>query len=203
MAKNIKSVSDLTPDKANVNKGSQRGDEMLELSLSRYGAGRSILADKDGEIIAGNKTLKAAAAIGLPVRVVQTDGKELVVVQRTDLDLSADDAARALAIADNRISEISYTPDIEILLMHAQQVDLDGLYRQDEIDLMSAAILQDAGESEAPEERATERDKSVKAVIKMSDVAQFEKAMHLTGKANRAEAFIDICVYFIKNHAKG
>ena len=199
----IQSLSDLTLDSANVNRGSQRGDEMLELSLSRYGAGRSILVDKDGEVIAGNKTLKAAAAIGLPVRVVQTDGKEMVVVQRTDLDLSADDGARALAIADNRISEISYTPDIEILLMHAQQVDLDGLYRQDEIDLMSAAIMQDAGESETPEERATERDRSVKAVIKMSDVAQFEEAMQLTGKVNRAEAFIDICAHYIKSHEKG
>jgi hypothetical protein len=51
------SIRDLTPDPRNANKGSERGTGMLEHSLRSYGAGRSILADKHGVIIAGNKTL--------------------------------------------------------------------------------------------------------------------------------------------------
>ena len=33
-----------------------------------------------------NKTHEVATGIGLPVRIIETDGNELVVVQRTDLD---------------------------------------------------------------------------------------------------------------------
>src|ERR1041384_588040 len=95
-------LSSLTPDTHNANQGTQRGRGLLEKSLRQYGAGRSILADKNGVIIAGNKTLETAADLGLPVKVVETDGTELVVVQRTDLDLTRDKAARELAYADNR-----------------------------------------------------------------------------------------------------
>ena len=56
-----------------------------------------------GRIIAGNKTLEAWADIEGDVQVVQTDGQQLVVVQRTDLDLTDDEgAARKLAYYDNR-----------------------------------------------------------------------------------------------------
>lgn len=79
-AKKIKNLADLTPDPANVNKGSERGHFQLDWSISELGAGRSILADADGVVLAGNKTLEVAADHGLPVRVVETDGKELVVV---------------------------------------------------------------------------------------------------------------------------
>ena len=98
----------LTPDKENANEGTQRGRGLLEKSLRQLGAGRSILTDKDGNVIAGNKTLESAADIDLPVRIVETDGNELVVVKRTDLDLysETDKRARQLAYADNKVAEI-------------------------------------------------------------------------------------------------
>lgn len=101
MAKDITSIEDLIPDPKNANKGTERGLAMVEDSLRNYGAGRSILVDKDGVVIAGNKCLEAAAELNLPVRVVKTDGHELVVVQREDLDLDDGDKARQLAYADN------------------------------------------------------------------------------------------------------
>jgi hypothetical protein len=62
---------------------------MIENSLRNVGAGRSIVLDKHGKIIAGNKTVENAGAIGLEdVIVVQTDGTKLVAVQRMDLDLA-------------------------------------------------------------------------------------------------------------------
>ena len=98
----------LTPDRENANEGTQRGRGLLEKSLRQLGAGRSILADKYGNVIAGNKTLESAADIDLPVRIVETDGNELVVVKRTDLDLysETDKRARQLAYADNKVAEI-------------------------------------------------------------------------------------------------
>ena len=58
--KSINVLSDLTPDTKNANKGTQRGRGLLEKSLRQHGAGRSVLVDRDGEIIAGNKTVEIA-----------------------------------------------------------------------------------------------------------------------------------------------
>jgi hypothetical protein len=96
----------LKPDTKNANKGTERGRELLKQSLRTLGAGRSILADRNGNIIAGNKTFEQAQAMGLKVREVETNGDELVVVKRNDLDLYAGTKARELAYADNRVSEI-------------------------------------------------------------------------------------------------
>src|SRR5579859_6091797 len=119
----------LQPDPNNANKGTPRGRGLLEHSLRQYGAGRSILTDKNGVVIAGNKTLETAADIGLPVKVVETDGTELVVVQRTDLDLTRDKAARELAYADNRVAEVDLDWDAEQLAEdRAAGVDLDSFF---------------------------------------------------------------------------
>jgi len=112
----VTKLEQLTPDPHNANKGTERGRGLLEASLRKYGAGRSILADKHGVIIAGNKTSEVAADLGLPIRVVQTDGRELVVVQRTDLDLATDDAARELAYGDNRIAALDLDWSTEQIL---------------------------------------------------------------------------------------
>jgi len=98
----------------NANEGTEYGTGMLEDSLRFYGAGRSILVDKNGKIIAGNKTAEMAGQIGIEdVEVVQTDGNKLIVVQRTDLDMDIDVRARALGIADNRTGEtnLAWNPD--------------------------------------------------------------------------------------------
>lgn len=112
--KTIERISDLQPDSLNANKGTERGSGMLERSLRTHGAGRSILADRDGVVIAGNKTLEHAAAIGLDIQTVHSDGTKLVVVVRDDLSMD-DVAARELAIYDNRTSEASLSWDTEAL----------------------------------------------------------------------------------------
>lgn len=138
--KQIKTIADLKPDAQNVNKGTERGAYMVDHSITNLGAGRSILADADGVVIAGNKTLEVAAEHGLPVRVVQSDGKELIVVQRTDLRLKGKGLertkARQMATVDNRASEVGYDPDVQILLEHYQSEDLSAYFRDDEIDVM-------------------------------------------------------------------
>ena len=99
--KDIKTLADLTPDGENFNKHTEFGTKLLEDSLRKFGAGRSVLVDKDGNIIAGNGVVETAAGIGMDdVVVVQTDGTKLVVVQRTDLELDSPEG-RELALADN------------------------------------------------------------------------------------------------------
>lgn len=132
-----KKISDFTPDPGNANLGTERGRALLENSLRQYGAGRSILVDKNGVVIAGNKTLETAAEIGFEdVEVIRTDGKHIVAVQRMDLDLSTDPEARALAYADNRISEIDYSLDLDVLLRDAKEIDLSGLWSEDELNML-------------------------------------------------------------------
>lgn len=114
--KKIKGLRDLVPDDKNANRGTERGREMIAESLRKYGAGRSVLVDRRGKLIAGNKTVENAAASGVEgVIVVETDGSQLVVVQRTDLDMDADPKAREMAVADNRAAEVNLDWDEEML----------------------------------------------------------------------------------------
>lgn len=110
----IEKLTDLTPDPENANAGTARGLSAVEESLQKFGAGRSILTDRDGVVIAGNKTHERAVDLGLKARIIETDGNELVVVVRKDLSLKDDPAkARGLAYADNRAGELglSWNPD--------------------------------------------------------------------------------------------
>jgi|CXWL01.1.fsa_nt_gi DNA modification methylase len=116
-------------DNHNANKGTGRGRELLEQSIKELGAGRSILVDKDGHVIAGNKTLEAARKAGMKVRIIPTNRDELVVVQRQDLDLE-DSAgeARRLAYLDNRVAEIDLEWDADVIAQDAALgLDFDSL----------------------------------------------------------------------------
>lgn len=128
----------ITPDRHNANEGTQRGRGLLEKSLRKLGAGRSILTDKDGNVIAGNKTIEAAADIDLPVRIVETDGNELVVVKRTDLDLysETDKRARQLAYADNKIAEVDLAWKPEQIAVDFEPLELGewGFDNQESLD---------------------------------------------------------------------
>lgn len=71
----IKRLADLKPDPKNARKHGERNIGMLERSLERYGAARSIVVDEDGQIIAGHGVVEAAANVGIEkVRPVEADG---------------------------------------------------------------------------------------------------------------------------------
>jgi len=207
--KKIERIEDLQFDLRNANLGTERGQYMVEHSLSQYGAGRSIVADAEGRIIAGNKTLQAAADLGIPVRVVETDGNELVVVQRTDLDLlSEDKRARLLAYADNRSSEIDLEWNAEeIAIDLAEGVDLLLLFREDELDEIEelariSAALDSSLDAEYSQESQESRDinplgRMIKVAINLPEIGKFEEAMTLTGETNRGLAMMAIIDYFL------
>lgn len=101
MAKGKLKIGELVQDDKNFNKGTKRGDVLMRRSLERFGAGRSVLIDKKNRLIAGNKTQQKALEAGIEdVVVVDTDGKTLVAVRRTDIDLDTPEG-REMALADN------------------------------------------------------------------------------------------------------
>jgi hypothetical protein len=136
-------TSDLVPDPRNANKGTQRGRGMLEDSIRQLGLGRSIVLDKNGVIIAGNKTAEVAVELGLEdLQVVHSDGKKLVAVMRDDLDLETDPEARRLAVADNRVGEISLDWDAGELqaLLADDAKALEGLFTGVEVGELLAIV---------------------------------------------------------------
>ena len=105
-------------DKRNYRKHNDKNKELINKSLEECGAGRSILIDAENEIIAGNGVFEQAQQLNIPVKIIETDGSELIAVKRTDL--ATDDGKRKrLAIMDNSASDTSEF-DIELL-----QADFD------------------------------------------------------------------------------
>jgi len=118
MAKNKETdikLSDLIPDDKNFNKGSEYGNGLIEKSFSKFGAGRSILIDKNNRIIAGNKSVENAMSIGLDdVQIVESDGKRIIAVKRMDIDLDTPQG-REMALADNASAKANIVFDAELI----------------------------------------------------------------------------------------
>ena len=118
-------VADLIPDDMNFNKGTEYGNALLEKSFQKFGAGRSILLDKNNRIIAGNKAAgKYGELGGEKVIVVETDGDTLVAVKRTDVDLDSQ-AGRELALADNATQRADLDWDTEVIKEAQEKWGLD------------------------------------------------------------------------------
>ena len=135
----VRRPADLTPDPHNANRGTVRGRDALARSLADFGAGRAVLIDRHGVVIAGNKTVEQAQALGIPLRVVKTDGTQLIAVQRDDLDLAIDPRARGLAVADNRVGELDLEWDVAMLKqLHTAGLDLSAFWTDDEFETLCA-----------------------------------------------------------------
>ena len=136
-------TGDLKRDKRNANKGTKRGRALLEKSLREYGTGRSVLLDRNGNVIAGNKTVDAASKLGITdVIVVPTDGTQIVAVQRTDLDIDSP-VGRGLAYADNRVGELDLAWDASMLLEDIEAgVDLSTMFDDSEINALLQSVVQ-------------------------------------------------------------
>lgn len=116
-------ITDYIPAEINPNKSNPRGVPSIVNSLHQFGAGRSIVVDRDGEAIGGSHTLQAALDAGIEnVIEVESDGDAIIVHKRRDLDLTTDAKARGLQIADNRTSELGYTADDELLAEMLTQI---------------------------------------------------------------------------------
>ena len=117
-------IEELAQDTHNFNRGNEQGQQLMERSFKELGAGRSILLDRNGNIIAGNKSQKAAIAAGIKkVRVIETTGDELVAVKRTDVDIDTAEG-RKMAFLDNLTTQVNLTWDETEI--QAVQADVEG-----------------------------------------------------------------------------
>jgi hypothetical protein len=125
MKQNIATLSDLVLDDKNFNAGTETGQKLLEKSLRQFGAGRSILIDKNNRIIAGNKTVEQATNVGLKdVVIVETTGDKIVAVKRTDIDLDSPQG-RELALADNAVAVADIEWDLKTISEVTEEWDIE------------------------------------------------------------------------------
>ena len=111
MEEKVINIEELIQDSHNFNKGTDEGGRLMERSFKEMGAGRSVLIDKHGKIIAGNKSQKAAIAAGIKrVRVIETTGDELIAVKRTDVELESEQG-RKMALLDNLTTQVNLAWD--------------------------------------------------------------------------------------------
>lgn len=177
-------MSELKFDPKNYRIHGDKNKRLIQKSLVDCGAGRSILIDKEDCIIAGNGVYEQAQELGLKVRVIESDGSELIAIKRTDL--KTEDARRkALALADN------YTSDTSVFDIEAVMED----FTPDELDLWEFSIdvsNLDIG-SESTENKATSDDVYTNKIITpeylpknekpaISDLFEMEKYNELISK---------------------
>lgn len=118
-------IKDLKFDDKNFNKHTEYGMSLLEKSLRENGAGRSILVDKDNNIIAGNGIVEAAGQIGMDkVKIVEVEGDEIVAVKRTDIALDSE-KGRQMALADNATAAADLNWDFDNMLEKFEPEELE------------------------------------------------------------------------------
>lgn len=164
MAKIIETtIENLVPDDKNANKGTEYGQHLIENSLRKFGAGRSILLDKNNRIIAGNKTVENAVNIGMEdVIVVETSGNQIVAVKRMDIDLDSA-KGRELALADNATSKANLEWDEANIAEIAEQYNID-------VEDWGIPTFSDEDEDE-PEDDG-KKDISTKLIVECGDVSK-------------------------------
>ena len=126
-----------TTDPLNLNKHTQRGGGLLENSLRKRGAFRSIASAGKGVkvpvVMAGNFTLEKAVSAGFTEVVnVHVTGNQIVNVVRDDLEPNSPEAI-ALGLEDNEIGKQSYNPDLDILAAVMADPAMQALKAEDKI----------------------------------------------------------------------
>ena len=101
----------------------EKNKRLIQKSLKDCGAGRSIVIDRDDCIISGNGVYEQACELGLPVKIVESDGTELIAIKRKDLS-TTDAKRKALALADNHTSDTSAF-DVDMIVEDFTGADLD------------------------------------------------------------------------------
>lgn len=148
------SIKDLKSDRKNARKRTDRSSKLIAESLQRYGAARSIVIDEENRILAGNGTIEGAKAAGIKnVRVIETDGSEIIAVKRTGL---TEDEKVGLALADNRTSDLSDW-DKDMLQQLSEEHDVAPWFEAEDL----ASIIGDA--EQLPAEGLTDADEAPEA----------------------------------------
>ena len=114
-------IKDIKFDERNYRIHSEKNKQLIRRSINECGLARSVVVDKENCLIGGNGVVSQLDK-NTPVRVIETDGSELVVVKRTDLS-TEDEKRRKLAIMDNSTSDSSEF-DLELLNVDFEMPEL-------------------------------------------------------------------------------
>jgi len=145
-------ISDLQYDPRNARKRTIRSSAMIQSSLQEVGASRSIVIDEHNRILAGNGTIEAAGQIGIEkMIIVDADGETIVAVRRSGL---TEQQKIKLALFDNRTSDLSEW-DADVLAELSQEIDLTGLWSEDELSNLLASQESGEGSGEEDEEKVS------------------------------------------------
>lgn len=158
-------LKDLKFDQRNPNRGTERGSQLLNQSLTDFGIGRPVLVDRNLELIAGNKTVETAISKGFEEAiVVPVNGKQLVVAQRLDVD-AQDKVGRGLAIADNQVALTNIDFDPAMLdEAKASGVVIEDWFSTSELDDMQVEeLLAQGGDNETS--AAVREDGTVNPIV--------------------------------------
>ena len=154
------SINDLKSDHKNARRRTDRSSDLIKESLQRYGAARSIVIDEENRILAGNGTIDGAKAAGIRrVRIIESEGDEVIAVRRTGL---SEEQKVGLALADNRTADLSEW-DLEMLHRLSEEHELDPWFNQNDLDELLNIVEVDPVEGntdpdavpDAPEEPIT------------------------------------------------
>jgi len=131
----VTSINSLLPDHKNARRRTDRSASLIKESIDRYGAARSIVIDEDNRILAGNGTIEAAKAAGIKnVRIIESDGTEVIAVRRTGL---TEDEKIGVALSDNRSSDLSEW-DQEMLRRLSEEHDISPWFDDDDLNELLA-----------------------------------------------------------------
>ena len=127
-------LASLKPDSRNARRRTDRSASLIAESLQRFGAARSIVIDEDGRILAGNGTVEGAKAAGISkVRIIETEGDEIVAVRRSGL---TEEQKVGLALADNRTSDLSEW-DADMLQQLSETHDIAPWFEPEDLEAIS------------------------------------------------------------------
>lgn len=107
-------ITDIIPTRS-FNTGTVKGARVLENSIRKLGYCKSIVVDRNNKVLIGNKVLNEAVKAGAKVRVIETQGDELVVVKRKDIDYDTR-KAKDIMLVDNLTTELNLVYDTDYII---------------------------------------------------------------------------------------
>jgi formylmethanofuran dehydrogenase subunit E len=147
-------IKDIKFDERNYRIHSEKNKQLIRKSINECGLARSVVVDNENCLIGGNGVVSQLDK-NTKVKVIETDGSELVVVKRTDLKTD-DEKRKKLAIMDNSTSDTSEF-DIELLKTDFEIPELQdlGLPVFEESDIDVDSFFEDTEEKEKKKKTIT------------------------------------------------
>lgn len=140
-------LSEFKTASVNVNLHTERGLAMLDDAMREEGYVAPITVAADGESLDGSARLERAFDVfGDDAIVVHHDGSRPLVMVRDDVATADTPQARRIALAANRIQQVDYDEDLELLarLVQEQPEVAEGLWYDNELaDLLGDLLEQE------------------------------------------------------------